>query len=58
VVPIPYAASFTLGGTARNASWEMADTVGKIIMASTNAAGNIPGPLREVLNSGIQERAL
>ena len=52
VVPMPKAASLTLYGMRRKASAEMAATVGRIMIASTRAAGAMPGPLRSVPKNG------
>ncbi|MNE57967.1 hypothetical protein D3C80_1529690 [compost metagenome] len=45
-------------GTLVSASWETAAMVGRIMIASTNAAGSRPGPLREVPKNGIQPSSL
>ena len=52
VAPRPYAASLILYGTAASASCETAATVGRIMIASTSAAGSMPGPLKR----GAEER--
>src|SRR5215813_5422128 len=52
VAPMPKAASRILGDTALKASREMADTVGRIMIVRTSAAGSRPGPLNEVLKNG------
>ena len=56
VAPRPKAASRSFGGTEANASREMAVTVGSTMIASTSAAGSIPGPLSRVPKNGIQPR--
>ena len=52
----PNAASFSFGGTPPIASRATADMVGNTMTASTIAAGSMPGPESEVLNSGIHDR--
>jgi len=56
VAPRPSAASFNRCGTALSASRDSAETVGRIMIASTNDAGSIPGPLKEVPKIGIQPK--
>ena len=56
VAPRPKAASRILGGTAASESREIAEMVGRTMMASTMAAGSIPGPLSRLSNIGIQPR--
>jgi hypothetical protein len=53
---MPKAASLILGETALKASREMAETVGRIMIARTSAAGSRPGPLNEVRKNGIHPR--
>src|SRR5262249_35191281 len=58
VAPIPYAASLVRYGTCRSASRDTAATVGRIMMASTSAAGSSPGPLKVDPKNGIQPRCV
>ena len=50
------ATALILGETALKASREMADTVGRIMIARTSVAGSRPGPLKVVRKNGIHPR--